>query len=314
MTETPDPQPFASSGDSRPPVASPHLICVQAAVPHPIGAVSCFFGRHYIPKCGSDEIGVSHRLDVAKMTSMAPGSFELSGRDVHVWTLRTGAEGAVAAKLEAILSPDERDRAARFLQEQPRQSFVVTRGVLRCLLGCYLGVHAASVRFSYSSNGKPGLASAEPIKFNTTHSNGMAAFAFTRGCQLGIDLELIRPLTEIQSLAHRFFCPEETAEIMSLAPAERVRAFFCCWTRKEAYIKAIGDGLSVPLNKFRVTVRPNEPARFVRFGRDTNDAQTWTLQDLCLASDCVAALAYPGRQRPLSVFPICDPSQFVVQP
>jgi 4'-phosphopantetheinyl transferase len=107
-----------------------------------------------------------------------------------------------------------------------------------------------------------------------------------------------------------FFCLEEATEIMSLPPSERERAFFRCWTRKEAYIKAIGDGLSAPLDGFRVTVLPNAPAHFVHLGRGTTDTGAWTLHDLCLAPDYAAALAYRDRQRPLSIFPIVDLAEF----
>jgi 4'-phosphopantetheinyl transferase len=114
----------------------------------------------------------------------------------------------------------------------------------------------------------------------------------------------------MQQIAAHFFCSEEATEIMSLPPSERERAFFCCWTRKEAYIKAIGDGLSVPLDSFRVTVLPNTPAHFVHLGHGAADTDAWTLHDLCLAPDYAAALAYCDRQRSLSIFPIVDLAEF----
>jgi 4'-phosphopantetheinyl transferase len=237
--------------------------------------------------------------------------FDLSGRDVHVWTLRTGASDDVAAKFEPVLVRGERDRAAGFRFDHLRRSFVIARGALRCLLGRYLDLDPASIRFNYGSKGKPAVASAAGIEFNATHSGGLAAFAFTVGCQIGVDLEQIRPLTEMQHIADRFFCPEEAAEIRSLPPSERERAFFCCWTRKEAYIKAIGDGLSAPLDKFRVTLQPNEAARFIHLAHDIIAAKAWTLHDLCLASVYAAALAYRDRQRSLSVFPIVDPAGLI---
>jgi 4'-phosphopantetheinyl transferase len=236
-------------------------------------------------------------------------SFELSERDIHVWTLRIGASGAVAAKFEPALAVDEKDRAARLHFDHLRQSFVITRGVLRGLLGCYLRLHPARIRFKYGSKGKPTLASGGNIEFNATHSGGRAMFAFTMGCQIGVDLELMRPLAETQQIADRFFCPEEAAEIRSLPPSEREHAFFRCWTRKEAYIKAIGDGLSAPLDDFRVTLHPNEPARFVYIATDA--ARTWTLHDLSAAPDYAAALAYRDRERSLSAFPIVDPAEFI---
>jgi 4'-phosphopantetheinyl transferase len=98
---------------------------------------------------------------------------------------------------------------------------------------------------------------------------------------------------------------------MSLPPSERERAFFICWTRKEAYIKAIGDGLSIPLNEFRVSLQPNEPARFIHLAHNTDAAKAWMLHDLGLASEYAAAVAYRDRQRSLSVFPIVDPAEII---
>ncbi len=239
---------------------------------------------------------------------IAGGAFAIVGRDVHVWTLRTEASDAVSAKFEPFLTPDEKDRAERFHFCRLRRSFVITRGSLRCLLGRYLDINPGSIGLKYSANGKPGLASAGGINFNVTHSGDLAAFAFTRDCQIGIDLEQIRPVDEAQYIADCFFCPEEAAEIMSLPPHERQRAFFCCWTRKEAYIKATGDGLSTPLHQFRVTLQPKQPVRFIHLSEDRTAAKAWTLHDLCVAPNYAAALAYRDRPRSISVFPSIDPA------
>jgi 4'-phosphopantetheinyl transferase len=142
-----------------------------------------------------------------------------------------------------------------------------------------------------------------------THSGNLAAIALTTDCYLGIDLEQIRPLPDMQAIAGRFFCTQESEEIMSLPQDERERAFFCCWTRKEAYIKAVGDGLSVPLDSFRVTVDPRTPARFLHIGHNTVVARMWALHDLCLDKNCAAALAYKDQPRTLSIFPIIDSSE-----
>jgi phosphopantetheinyl transferase (holo-ACP synthase) len=117
-----------------------------------------------------------------------------------------------------------------------------------------------------------------------THSGSLAAIAITVDCQIGLDLEQVCPLSDMQQVATHFFCSEETAEIMSLPPSERERAFFCCWTRKEAYIKAIGDGLSAPLDGFRVTVLPDTPAQFVRIGPGATDTDAWTLHESFLGT------------------------------
>jgi 4'-phosphopantetheinyl transferase len=241
-------------------------------------------------------------------------SFDLGARDVHIWTLDGGASKAAAARFEPLLTRDEKERAMRFRFDHLRHSFVVTRGVLRCLLGRYLKLHPAEIRFAYGAKGKPALEPAAGIEFNATHSHGSALFAFAKGCRVGVDLEAVRPMAGAQDIADRFFCREEAAEIRALQPGERERAFFRCWTRKEAYIKSIGDGLSAALDGFRVTLRAGEPARFVHIGQDTGAAQAWTLDDLTPAADFAAALAYRDRRRSLSYFPIDDCTRLLDAP
>jgi 4'-phosphopantetheinyl transferase len=239
---------------------------------------------------------------------------KLYGRVIEIWILPTENSDVACAKFERLLAPDEKARAERFRFDLLRKSFITTRGALRCLLGRYLSLPPADLEFRYGSKGKPTLAPAMEIDFNATHSGDLAAFAFTIGCQIGIDLEQVHPLAEMQDIASRFFCPEEAADLASLPPDERETAFFRCWTRKEAYIKAIGDGLSAPLDTFRVTLHSNEPARFLHLAHDTNAAKAWTLHDLSLASGYAAALAYHDVERPLSLFKVADPEELFDTP
>ncbi|MGA8086303.1 MAG: 4'-phosphopantetheinyl transferase superfamily protein [Terracidiphilus sp.] len=233
-------------------------------------------------------------------------SFGLSERDIHIWTLPTEASNEVVARFERVLVSEEADRAARFRFRYLRESFVIARGALRSLLGLYLNVHPANIRFVYGLRGKPALAFDTGIEFNMTHSGSLAVIAVTMGCPIGVDVEQIRPLSDMQDIANRFFCPEEATEVMSLPLAERERAFFRCWTRKEAYIKAIGDGLSTPLDDCRVTVQPNAAARFVHVAHDIAAAEAWMLHDLCFAPDYAGALAYRDQERSLRLYPIVD--------
>ncbi len=211
---------------------------------------------------------------------------------------------------ESLLAADELDRAGRFRFGHQRESFVIARGALRCLLGLYLDILPKDIHFLYGAKGKPALEADAHIEFNMTHSGSLAAVAITAGCQVGIDLEQICPLPDLQQVAAGFFNSAEASEIMSLPASERERAFFSCWTRKEAYIKAVGDGLSSPLDDFRVTVLPNTPPRLIHLGNRADGIESWTLHDLCLAPDYAAALAYRDRQRPLSIFPILDLADF----
>src|SRR5208282_2181592 len=119
---------------------------------------------------------------------------------------------------------------------------------LRVLLGHYLGVAPGGIEFSYGPKGKPRLAAPVDVRFNISHSGGLALFAFTLDCEIGVDVEHIRPLRDMQEIASRFFCAEEATELMSLPAHGREQAFYLCWTRKEAYLKAVGEGLSEPID------------------------------------------------------------------
>jgi 4'-phosphopantetheinyl transferase len=227
-------------------------------------------------------------------------SFELAPRTVYVWSIPTLASTDVFLRLQQTLSSDEKERAARFRFEHLRHSFVVDRGALRALLGGYLGISPARVQFSYNGKGKPRLHAPASLDFNISHSDDLAVFAFTVGCEIGVDIERIRAVPEMQLIASHHFCPEEAAELMTLGESRRDHAFFLCWTRKEAYIRAVGDGLSVPLNSFRVTIQPGQPARFIYVPCGTS---AWALHDLQLAGNHTAALAYRDKERAVVVVP-----------
>lgn len=155
-----------------------------------------------------------------------------------------------------MLDEDERVRASRFRFEKHRQNFVVGRGVLRLLLSRYLGMPPEDVRFTYGAQGKPALEgehSADSLRFNASHSGELAVYAFVRECEVGVDVEFIKTDFETEEIAERFFSAPEIRALRALPAAEKPAAFFRFWTRKEAYIKAIGSGLSHPLDQFDVT-------------------------------------------------------------
>jgi len=166
---------------------------------------------------------------------------------------------------------------------------------------------AASIQFSFGLNAKPAVDAPTLIEFNTARSGDIAVLAFAGGSEIGVDVEQVRRLPEMRGIAERFFCPEETADLMSLPTNERERAFFLCWTRKEAYLKATGNGLSKPLDAFRVNLRPSEPASLIHIERNANAAQAWTLHDLDVAPGYVAALAYRDVRRQISMFTDIEP-------
>jgi 4'-phosphopantetheinyl transferase len=227
---------------------------------------------------------------------------QISGREVHVWFTPTDSRNA-AEEVERVLSPDERERAGRFCFDHLRHSFILARAGLRALVGAYLRVAPEDIRFRCGPMGKLALGRNDTLQFNLSHSHGLASFAFTLGCQIGIDVEWIRPLADFEDIAHRFFNAAEVTDMLSVPESDRRRAFFRCWTRKEAYVKAIGVGLSTPLDQFRVTFLPAEAPRIIQSNGDPEVGSSWSLHDLMLPPDYAGALAYRDVERPVRVFP-----------
>jgi 4'-phosphopantetheinyl transferase len=200
--------------------------------------------------------------------------------------------------LHHLLSSDEIARAERFHFARDRTSFITARGLLRTLLGRYLSLPPGQVRFQYYPHGKPALdpdiANAD-LRFNLAHSHGLAVYAFGRGRELGVDVEQIRPEMAKERIAERFFSPVEVAALQALPLAVREEAFFLCWTRKEAYLKATGRGLSLRLDVFDVSVAPDAPAALLAARHDPHEVDHWTLHTLRPAPGYVGALAVEGH-------------------
>ncbi|MCK4828574.1 4'-phosphopantetheinyl transferase superfamily protein, partial [bacterium] len=204
-------------------------------------------------------------------------------------------------RLKQLLSPVESMRAERFHFEQDRKRFIACHGILRMICGRYLNVDPRRLRFCNGKNGKPTLANEfdnRSIHFNLSHSHGIALYGYTRDQQIGVDIEHIHDISEMGQIAQRFFSKTENEIFRSLPESKKKEAFFHCWTRKEAFIKAIGDGLSYPLHKFDVSLIPGEPAKLLRIEGDSKRASRWSVQDLKPAPGFVAAFAIEGgRQR-----------------
>jgi len=196
------------------------------------------------------------------------------------------------ARYAASLSAEEKGRASKYVFPRDRERFIRSRGILRELLGGYLSVPGKSIEISCAPRGKPALAEREQhqdLRFNLSHSQGFAIYAFAIGQELGVDAERIREDVEAQEIAQRYFSIVERAELNRLEAADRARVFFLCWTRKEAYLKARGDGLAIPLDSFNVTLTPDEPARLT-----SEDADRWSLHSLELGKQWAAALVVEG--------------------
>jgi 4'-phosphopantetheinyl transferase len=249
-------------------------------------------------------------VTIAPTTALAvspwrsPGEGPILGNDeVHVWRAALDHNPSQVNSLLCTLSEDERARAERFHFEIDRERFIVARGALREILAAYLKRTAKSLSFSYGPHGKPALAQdarGDAIHFNTSHSHGVALYAVTRGCEIGIDLEFVRESLEVDQLAARFFSQREIATLQGLPVSLRKHAFFLCWTRKEAYIKAKGEGLSLPLDQFDVSLIPGEPAELLRTQADPDEALRWSLQELSIDPGYVSAIAVEGRGWSLS--------------
>lgn len=215
----------------------------------------------------------------------------LPAREVHVWYRSLNHKTAEALPYE-VLSPEEKARAARFLVDRPRIEFVLTRAALRVLLAAYLGRAPQELKFSYSAQGKPFLENdATDLRFNVSHTDGLSALAFVRGREVGVDVEKFRPECEPAKLAERFFSASERQFISRLSGRALDQAFCRCWTRKEAYIKAKGGGLSIPLDEFDVSVAEDQPAALLATRPDPLEVGRWALYGLPVEAGYAGALA-----------------------
>jgi 4'-phosphopantetheinyl transferase len=234
-----------------------------------------------------------------------PEAPRLSEDEVHVWRATLARPAAEVARLAALLDDDERHRAGRFRFPVHRDRFVAGRGVQREILARYLGAEPAALRWRLASHGKPALDGAHDstgVRFNVSNAEDGLLVAVARGRELGVDLEALRPMPDGADIATRFFSAPENEVFASIPPERRDEAFFTCWTRKEAFIKAVGEGLSMPLDRFDVTLVPGEPARLLRTRGDPGEAERWTLRELDPGPPWIAALAVEGSGWSLRLF------------
>src|SRR5580700_9321871 len=225
--------------------------------------------------------------------SQAPSSLTFSTERVDVWRVRLD-EWKTAGLEAGILSPDELGRATRFHFEKDCLHFSRCRSALRQLLGGYLQIPAAKVRFEYLTAGKPRLVAEQnprSLQFNVSHSAGMALIAVGSQHRLGIDIEKIRSDVDTSSLAERFFSLRERTGLQSLPDHLRIQGFFACWTRKEAFLKATGEGLSFPLGDFSVTTHPDLDPELEEIKGNTDEGKQWFLTDLSVVDGFRATVA-----------------------
>jgi 4'-phosphopantetheinyl transferase len=217
-----------------------------------------------------------------KITSLKP--------DIEVWTAKLEAGPTGLAEYASMLSADERARAGRFHFEPDRHRFIVARGILRTLIARRLGLVPAAVEFSYLAHGKPTVAADSALDFNLSHSGNRALYAVSGNGRVGVDLEALDQDVDVMALAQRYFHPGETAALRQLPQPLRRPAFFACWTRKEAVVKATGDGLfAATLDSFEVSVAPEAPPRILASARLV--AAEWSLHTIDAPPGYAATIA-----------------------
>jgi 4'-phosphopantetheinyl transferase len=210
--------------------------------------------------------------------------------EVHLWNGRIAAGEECFSELYGRLSQDEIEKANGLHFDKDRRSYIVCRGLLRFILAAYLELEPTEIQFQYGSQGKPFLPN-QAMHFSVGHSADRVLYAFSRTCDVGIDLEHVRELRDADMLAQRFFAPSECGELRDTSPAARTRAFLCCWTRKEAYIKATGQGLSLPLDSFHVPTTPEPAEKLKIMIWPGAHLWNWSLRHLDPAPGYVGALA-----------------------
>jgi 4'-phosphopantetheinyl transferase len=238
------------------------------------------------------EIGVRVELYQFAADLRAGSPSPLDQHAVHIWYAQSQPPFPELTRLASLLSADEQERASHFRFPKNRDEYVLCRGMLRTLLGFYAGIDPQQVCLQYGPHGKPEWAGSgsQRLPFNASHSDGLAICGFTEGHRIGVDVEKVRRDFATSEIAERFFSPAERDALSRVPEASRHYAFFRCWARKEAYIKALGEGLSHPLRQFDVSIEPND-ARILAIRPDSSEVSRWQMKDLPLPEEYVGAVA-----------------------
>ena len=223
---------------------------------------------------------------------------QVGADEVQVWVVALDLPANETARLERLLSGEERQRANQFKLPHLRERYTVARATLRRILGSHLDCDPAILEFEYTPRGKPFLAghAAGHLHFNLAHSAELALIAVTQLAPLGVDVEHVRPMPEALGIAERFFSERELEVLQGLATEARDAAFFSLWTRKEAWLKATGEGISESLAKVEMAFLPNETPRVLAIAGDAGAAADWSLLPLSPTAGFVGALAIPHRE------------------
>jgi 4'-phosphopantetheinyl transferase len=221
---------------------------------------------------------------------------EIGNDELHVWSASLDQDNAAIQELSALLKPDERQKAERYHKAIDRCRFIVARGVLRRILSAYLHIAPYKLQFVYNEYGKPSLSADQnhcDLSFNLSHSNSMVLYAIAGGRPVGIDIEYIREDFATLEIAEHFFSKDEVVALKSLPTDQRTMGFFNCWSRKEAFIKAKGMGVSYPLDRFTVSLAPGETPALLKVDDDELEVARWRMYELTPAAGYAAALVAP---------------------
>jgi 4'-phosphopantetheinyl transferase len=226
-----------------------------------------------------------------------PASSSLCPGQVHLWRVSLDQPQALVQQASSLLSIDEKARATKYRFARDRNRYIVGRAALRSIAGRYLHLPPRQPLFFYTEYGKPFLApdtNPSDIRFNLAHAQEVAVIALTTGREVGLDLEFVKPIPDAAQIAALFFSHEENRELLTLPLGQRQDAFYRCWTRKEAYVKAIGEGLSHPLDRFQVSLAPNIPARLISVEGSPQEIARWEMISFDPAPGYIAALVVEG--------------------
>lgn len=232
-------------------------------------------------------------MDPLTIWALPSEPLTLSNGEMHIWRVSLDPPPVALGLLSTYLSAEEAARAERFVFPRDKNLFIAGRGMLRVILGGYLGMPPRGLSLQKGHRKKPFVSTDSgkpPLQFNMSHSHGLALYAFAPHGQVGIDLEKLQPEFATEEVAEQFFSPKEQEELLGLPPESRVQGFFNCWTRKEAYVKATGEGLYVPLDSFDVSLTPGRPPTL-----RAADSDRWTLFSFCPAEGYIAAAVVEGK-------------------
>lgn len=226
----------------------------------------------------------------------------LEKNEVHIWRANLELPEEKINQLFNLLNKDEQERAQRFHFARDRARFIAARGMLRKLLGQYVAISPEQLQFNYNQYGKPNLIQKPEIQFNLSHAHNQALIAVTLASAVGVDIEYCDREVDIDGISKRFFSANECQVIQSLTDVKKRQVFFTAWVRKEAFLKALGMGLSYSLDKVEVSLLPEQPARIIALHDKEQKLEDWSLFNLTISEDYQAALVVKGNNQTIKTW------------